>query len=232
MKVGILVTGGMDSTALLYRAAHNEHDVYPITIDYGHTAFAKQQELLCWHISNLQTRKRGKVHSLITVPILFNDFQRHSNALFDPIYQCNEVSPLEEWDQMRYEKSLVEGRNAIMVLYALGFCASEKIDELWAGYLYSEKEWENRFTTKLLLGDNSPQFVDTINVLSLMGFSHSVRFRAPFYEERMNKSDAYYMGLSLGVDYDKTYSCYFSKPCGKCDNCLLRQQILGDKENS
>jgi len=224
MKIGIMCTGGMDSTALLYLAAQI-HEVYPITIDYEHTAFEKEEELLAWHIHQLQ--RKHKVHDLKTIPIKFYDFQRFSTALFDPNFQCNEKKPLEEWDQMRYKKSLVEGRNALMVLYALGYCASEDIDELWAGYLYCDEEWKKRFTVKLLLGDNSPQFVDAINILSQMGFSKSVRFRAPFYESKMDKETAYKMGKEFGVDYSKTHSCYFPTPCHKCDNCLLRDKILG-----
>lgn len=227
MKVGILVTGGMDSTALLYEAANDEDTiVYPISIDYGQAAFSIQRSLVNWHCEYLQSLDL-EVKPVRYIPVTFHPFQRYSEALFDPNYKCDEERPLAEWDQMRYKKSLIEGRNALMVLYALGYCASEKIDELWAGYLYGQEEWEKRFTVKMLLGDNSPQFVDTINILALMGFSHSVRFRAPFYERRLEKADVYEIGKEYNVDYVKTYSCYFPVPCHKCDNCLLRDQILG-----
>lgn len=225
MKVGILVTGGMDSTTLLHLCTSQGHEIFPITINYGHTAFNKQIEMLDYQIPELQ--KSGSVHDLTIIPITFHDFQRHSTALFDENYKCMEENPLQEWDQMRYEKSLIEGRNAIMVLYALGFCASKGIDELWAGYLYGAEEWEKRFTVKLLLGDNSPQFVDTINILSQMGFSKSIRFRAPFYEKKLDKEGVYFIGKEIGVNYDMTHSCYFPIACHKCDNCLLRDQILG-----
>ena len=226
MRIGIMCTGGMDSTTLLYKCAIEKHEVFPITVNYEHTAFPKQEELLNWHINFLQ-QKGENVHSLQIIPVKFLPFQRHSEALFDPNYKCNEKNPLEEWDQIRYEKSLVEGRNAIMVLYALGYCISQEIDELWAGYLYGDEEWKKRFTVKLLTGDNSPQFVDTMNILSMMGFSRSVRFRAPFYEMRMNKSAVHKMGKCFGVNFEKTHSCYFPIPCHICDNCLLRDQILG-----
>lgn len=226
MRVGILVTGGMDSTALMYEAAYIGHTVYPISIDYGHSTFSIQRSLVNWHCEYLQSLDLD-VKPVRFIPVTFHSFQRYSQALFDPNYKCDEERPLAEWDQMRYKKSLVEGRNAIMVLYALGYCASEELDELWAGYLYGEEEWKNRFSVKMLLGDNSPQFVDTINILSLMGFSHSVRFRAPFYERRLDKADVYEIGKEYEVDYTKTHTCYFPVPCHKCDNCLLRDQILG-----
>ena len=227
MKTGMLVTGGMDSTALLYEAVELKFNVCPITVNYGHSAFAKQEELVQWHIKEL--KKRGhKIQPLKVIDITFHGFQRYSSALFDTNYKCSEKDPLNEWDQIRYEKSLVEGRNAIMVLYAIGFCASLELDELWAGYLYSKDEWKKRLTVKLLTGDNSPQFVDAMNTLSLMGFSHPVRFRAPFYEYKLSKDDVYEIGKEYEIDYSKTHSCYFPIPCHKCDNCLLRDAILNE----
>lgn len=226
MKVGILVTGGMDSTALMYEAVHAGHAVHPITVDYEHTAFAKQEELIRWHLEKLKGLAYRRIFPLKIININFHPFQRYSPALFDSTYKCDEKDPLNEYGDMRYIKSLVEGRNAIMVLYAIGFCAALEIDELWAGYLYGKEEWKKRFSVKLLLGDNSPQFVDVINTLSLMGFSYPVRFRAPFYERRLDKEEVYEIGKEYGLNYSKTHSCYFPTPCHKCDNCLLRDAIL------
>jgi len=232
MKIGIMVTGGMDSTALFYEAVAKGHSVYPITVDYGHTAFAIQEELVRWHITKLK-QESHRILPLKVIHLTFHNFQRYSPALFDSNYKCDEKDPLNEWDKIRYKKSLVEGRNAIMVLYAMGFCASLELDELWAGYLYSKEEWKRRLSSvKLLTGDNSPQFVDTMNILSLMGFSYQVRFRAPFYERRLSKADVYdTIGKECAIDYSKTHSCYFPTPCHKCDNCLLRNEILLEDES-
>jgi 7-cyano-7-deazaguanine synthase in queuosine biosynthesis len=233
MKIGMLVTGGMDSTAMMYMAMNRVGlEIHPITVDYEHSAFYKQKALVEWHIEELRRRKlEATIKTLQNIDVQFHHFQRHSEALFDPTYKCEEVDPLKEWDKMRYEKELVEGRNAIMVLYALGYCASMQLDELWAGYLYSEEEWKHRFSVKLLLGDNSPQFVDTMNTLSMMGFSRPTRFRAPFYEQRLSKEDVFLIGRGYSIDYSKTHSCYFPVPCNKCDNCLLRNDIMNKYKN-
>ena len=109
---------------------------------------------------------------------------------------------------------------------ALAYCSAHKIDELQAGYLYGEEEWTKRRSYKLMTGDNSPQFVDMMNMLTSVGLSHQVRFRAPFYEMKWSKKDVYGVGKMLGVNHDYTYTCYFDKPCGVCDNCILRKQIM------
>lgn len=116
----------------------------------------------------------------------------------------------------------------IMMAYAISFCSAHKIDELLTGYLYGKEEWKNRRTYKLMTGDNSPQFVDMLNLMSGVGFSHQVRIRAPFYESSWDKQEVHSIGEMLGVDFTKTYSCYFTPECGKCDNCLLRKEILGE----
>ncbi len=44
----------------------------------------------------------------------------------------------------------------------------------------------------------------------------------------MTKAEIIRLGLSLGVDYSQTFSCYdpneMGTPCGHCDSCLLRQR--------
>jgi len=44
----------------------------------------------------------------------------------------------------------------------------------------------------------------------------------------MTKAEIIKKGVSLGVDYSMTNSCYDpaedGRPCGKCDSCLLRKK--------
>lgn len=218
-STAILVTGGMDSTTLMYMYAIRNPVL--ITVDYGQVVFKKQIEMIEYH------RKKLGLEPPVVIKINFHDWQK-SKGLFVENYVPNEENPLEDWDKLRYEDFFVEGRNMIMVAYALAYCSAHKIDQLLAGYLYGEEEWRNRRSYKLMTGDNSPQFVDIMNLASMLGFSHQVRFRAPFYEQGWSKEDVYKYGQSLGVNYEKTYSCYFDPPCGVCDNCLLRKGILGE----
>ena len=209
----------MDSTVLIYEQAAAGHDPLLITVDYGHAIFKKQLELITWHADKLNLRKP------IVIDIEFKPWQKTA-GLFDKGYQPKEDNPLEEWDKLRYKNFFIEGRNMIMVAYVLSYCSTYQIDEVLAGYLYAAIEWQSRRTYKLMTGDNSPQFVDAMNTLTNMGLSHQTRFRAPFYERRLDKEQVYQAGIKLGVDFSKTYSCYFSPECGKCDNCLLRQKII------
>lgn len=219
LKVAIMATGGIDSTVLLYQAWHKHEDVIILTVDYGHVAFQKQKELLEYH-----SEVTGYPLHIISVP--FYDWQK-KKGLFTENYIPNESAPLEDWDKLRYQDFFIEGRNLIMMAYALGFCSSHRIDELRTGYLYAPEEWENRRSYKMITGDNSPHFVDMMNLLTLVGFSYQVRIRAPFYESRWDKEKVVTLGKAMGLDLkNQTYSCYFVPPCGVCDNCLLRKKYL------
>jgi len=218
-NTAIMSTGGMDSTVLLYETVNAGHNPLLITVNYGHAAFEKQLELITWHANYLNLRKP------IVIDIEYKSWQK-TVGLFTTGFKPNEESPLEDWDKLRYQNFFIEGRNMIMVAYVLSYCSAFKIEEVLAGYLYTEKEWQSRRTYKLMTGDNSPQFVDAMNNLTNMGLSHQTRLRAPFYERHLSKEDVYKIGIQLGVDFSKTYSCYFIPKCGVCDNCRLRAKII------
>lgn len=212
----LMVTGGMDSTVLLYWFKKNNPQ--PIIVNYGYASFARDVNNLNYHIDKLGLKP------LVVIDIEFKDWQKQQ-GLFTKNYTPKENNPLGDWNDLRYKDFFVEGRNMIMMSYVLAYCSAHKIDELCTGYLYEEEEWCNRRTYKLMTGDNSPQFVDMMNLMSTVGFSHQVRIRAPYYELKYSKMDVYNMGVDLGVDFSKTCSCYFDPVCGVCDNCLLRKQI-------
>ena len=50
--------------------------------------------------------------------------------------------------------------------------------------------------------------------------------------EKVTKGGIIKLGVSLGVDYAQTTSCYDpspdGKPCGKCDSCRLRLKGFGE----
>lgn len=70
--------------------------------------------------------------------------------------------------------------------------------------------------------DCSEEFTSAMNTAIVIGTYGKVRVVAPLVN--MNKAGVVKLGLSLGVPYDRTWSCYCGgdKPCGKCGTCIDR----------
>lgn len=70
--------------------------------------------------------------------------------------------------------------------------------------------------------DCSEEFTSAMNTAIVIGTYGKVRVVAPLVN--MNKAGVVKLGLSLGVPYDRTWSCYVGgdKPCGKCGTCIDR----------
>lgn len=227
MKRAILVTGGMDSTVLMYQSVIEE-GIKPtlLTVNYGHEAFQQQLTMLAHHVAALQLDPVNVID--VNYPLWSTSSAGLFMPLKRPLQDDSDVNQEKLFTEqtMRYKEFFIEGRNLIMLAYAMAYCSAHRIDELWTGYLYGKAEWDNRRSYKLMTGDNSPHFVDLLNVLAFTGFTHQVRIRAPYYEQRQGKPEVVAKGRALGVDFDWTHSCYWSTPCGQCDNCKLREQYL------
>jgi 7-cyano-7-deazaguanine synthase len=77
--------------------------------------------------------------------------------------------------------------------------------------------------------DCRPEFIEAFEHVAVLGTKAGVtggRFhiRAPLIS--LSKADIIRKGLSLGLDYGITHSCYdplpHGAPCGQCDSCVLR----------
>jgi 7-cyano-7-deazaguanine synthase len=77
--------------------------------------------------------------------------------------------------------------------------------------------------------DCRPEFVRAFEALANLATRAGVegaRFRIQTPLIAMSKADIVRRGLSLGLDYRLTHSCYDpaldGRPCGRCDSCVLR----------
>ena len=71
-----------------------------------------------------------------------------------------------------------------------------------------------------------PAFERMANLATRAGVEGTSRFRIHAPLLHLSKAEIIALGLSLGVDYGGTSSCYDPLPtgeaCGRCDACLLR----------
>lgn len=77
--------------------------------------------------------------------------------------------------------------------------------------------------------DCRPEYIEAYEQLASLATArgvHGERFRIRAPLQHMTKADIIRRGLSLGLDYGLTHSCYDPGPdgraCRRCDSCLLR----------
>ena len=77
--------------------------------------------------------------------------------------------------------------------------------------------------------DCRPEYIEAYERLAALATARGARgerFRIHAPLQHMTKADIIRRGLSLGLDYALTHSCYDPAPdgraCGRCDSCVLR----------
>lgn len=74
--------------------------------------------------------------------------------------------------------------------------------------------------------DCRPEYISAFQKMANLGTKNGqITIYTPLIS--MTKADIIRLGLTIGVDYSKTSSCYDpieAVPCGKCDSCLLRKK--------
>jgi len=114
----------------------------------------------------------------------------------------------------------IPGRNNIFLSYALSkaeaiFLKEDKMIDIFVGFKSEGKE---------SYPDTTPEFIQAINKVSRISTKAKANIIAPFIKK--DKEDIITIGAKLGVDFNKTFSCYTGKAqhCGYCLSCRLRQE--------
>ena len=199
-KIVITLSGGMDSSVLLYKAAEQYKEVHTVTFDYGQR-----------HDRELQAAEKQLVNAKHDFPNV-----SFTNKLLDVKYikDIADTSSLTNDDidtpdvkEVMGEaqpKSYVPFRNMMFLSILLSYAEKLKADEVWYGAAEADS----------LAGywDGSVQFVDKINQICLLNREIDVSVRAPLLE--MSKKDIILNGGELGVNFADTYTCYSGEyPC-------------------
>jgi 7-cyano-7-deazaguanine synthase len=204
----VLLSGGLDSTTVLAIARAEGLDCHCLTVDYGQR-----------HRVEIDAARRvaddlgAASHRIITLDLRAIG----GSALTDDI----EVPKDQEPESGEVPVTYVPARNTVLLSLLLGLAEVVEADQLFIGA--NAVDYSG-------YPDCRPAFLHAFEslaaVATVAGAEHGVRFRvrAPLLE--LSKADIIRRGLSLGVDYSLTWSCYDPTPddlpCGHCDSCILR----------
>lgn len=199
-KVIVTLSGGADSAVLLYKAAELFREVHTVTFDYGQRhdrelVAAKKQLLNAKHdFPNVTFTNK-----LLDVKYI-KDIAPTSSLTNDDIDTPNVKDIMGE----AQPKSYVPFRNLMFISILASYAEAVKASEIWYGAAEADS----------LAGywDSSNEFIDTFNNLTALNRETVIKLVAPLV--RMSKKDIVLDGVSLGVNFKDTYTCYSGEyPC-------------------
>ncbi len=204
MKDSIIVlSGGMDSTTLLYD--RKDQIALAVTFDYGSRHNAREIECAVKNCEIL-----GIEHLVIPLDFMGKYFK--SSLLIG-----GEEIPEGHYTDENMKSTVVPFRNGIMLAVAAGLAESRGLKKVMLA---------NHGGDHAIYPDCRPGFIDAMSEAIRQGTYDGITIDAPY--TNITKSDIARIGKRIGVDYRLTYSCYNGgeKHCGKCGTCVERMEAL------
>ena len=204
-KAIVLLSGGLDSITVLALAQEQGYDCYALSFDYGQR---HQAEILA--AKKIAEHYQVHDHKIISLGLgHIGGSALTDNAIDVP------TTP-----QTGIPVSYVPARNTIFLAFALGWAEVVKANHVFIGV--NAVDFSG-------YPDCRPAFIAAFqqlaNLATKVGVEgEQIQIHAPLIE--LSKAEIIQQGLSLGVDYSQTVSCYSAdedgKACGICDACRLR----------
>lgn len=207
----VLVSGGLDSATVLAIAKSQGYKCYALSMDYG------QRHKIELQRAKLVAQSNGAVEHR-TVKIDIGGFG--GSALTDQ--QIDVPTDSQEEIPITY----VPARNTVFLSVALGWA---EILEAQAIFIGANAVDYSGYP------DCRPEYIEAFqnmaNLATKTGVEgNPIKIEAPLLT--ITKAEIITTGISLGVDYSQTISCYNpaddGTACGECDSCKIRQQGFAD----
>ena len=208
----ILFSGGLDSSTILALAKDLGYAPYVLSVGYGQR-----------HSSELAAAKHiAKKMGVIRHEVVNLDLTRFGgSALTDSTIDV----PITPGKDQEIPVTYVPARNTILLSLALGwaeslggldiFYGANAVD--YSGYPDCRPEYVASFERMANLATKAG--------VEAQNDAARVRVHAPIIA--MSKADIIHLGMTLGIDYGQTVSCYQAdaqgQACGECESCKLRQ---------
>ena len=204
MKDSIIVlSGGMDSTTLLYE--YQSRIALAVSFDYGSNHNQRELAFAALHCERL-----GIKHLIIPLDFIHRYF--HSSLLSGA-----EAVPEGNYDDENMRSTVVPFRNGIMLAVAAGLAEDNGLQQIMMA---------NHAGDHAIYPDCRPAFVQAMDEAVHAGTYNGVRLFTPY--TNLTKGEIARRGKTLGIDYSETWSCYKGGEhhCGKCGTCTERIDAL------
>lgn len=212
-KAVVLLSGGLDSTTCLAFAASQGYACYALSFDYGqkHKAelIASKKIAQQFHVAH---------HEIIPLSI----GHLGGSALTDQ-HMC-----VTNHDQTsnHIPNTYVPARNTILLSIALGWAEILDADAIFIGV--SSVDYSG-------YPDCRPAYIEAFETMANLATKKGIEGRSITLHTplmHLSKAQTIELGVSLGVDYADTISCYRATDqglaCGTCTSCALRKKGFAD----
>lgn len=208
-KAVVLLSGGLDSSAVIALAAEQGYELYALSFRYGQR-----------HARELEASRRvaehfgAKEHRVVDVDLrAFGGSALTSDDIAVPLGR--DEDEISHGIPVTY----VPARNLIFLSFATAYAEVIGADDIFLGI--NALDYSG-------YPDCRPEFLDsfaqTANLATKAGTEdgRKLQYHAPLIQ--MTKAQIVREGTRLGVPWELTWSCYQGgdEACGECDSCQLR----------
>lgn len=200
MKTIVVLSGGLDSTVLLWHLLNRGDEVKAISIDYGQR-----------HRRELEHAQA--IASLANVQHEIADLSALRPLLAGSSQTSDLPVPHGHYAEETMKLTVVPFRNALMLSVASAWAISNKADSIAFGAHAGDHA---------IYPDCRPEFAEKFDELLAIADWHRVRLERPFITN--TKADIVKKGVELNAPFGLTYSCYEGEKvaCGRCGTCSER----------
>ena len=202
----VLLSGGLDSATTLAIAQRQGFVCHAVSFDYGQR-----------HRTELDAAARvAALLGAVEHRVMVIDWGNiGGSALTD------DSIAVPEGETTGIPVTYVPARNTVFLALALGWAEVLGANDIFIGV--NAVDYSG-------YPDCRPEFIDAFERLANLGTRSGtegsrIRVHAPLIQ--LTKAQIIRRGLSLGVDYSQTVSCYQAddegRACGRCDSCRLRR---------
>ncbi|WP_137667348.1 7-cyano-7-deazaguanine synthase QueC [Sphaerospermopsis reniformis] len=208
MKAVILLSGGLDSSTVLYQARADGCECYAISFDYQQRHRRELQSAM------FVAQSVGVVQHQI---VNFDLRLWGGSALTDEAIALPQARSLDEMSQS-IPVTYVPARNTIFLSFALGYAETIGAQRVYIGV--NALDYSG-------YPDCRPDYIQAMQEVFRLGTKQGregqpIDIIAPLIN--LKKTEIIQLGNQLDVPWELTWSCYAGgdQACGVCDSCRLR----------
>ncbi|MBT5018979.1 7-cyano-7-deazaguanine synthase QueC [bacterium] len=208
----VLLSGGLDSATTLAIAKSEGYECYALSFDYGQRHRFELE-------AATKVAQANRVEDHITIDIDLRKFGGSALTADIDVPKDRDEETMSAGIPVTY----VPARNTVFLSLALGWAEALGAFDLFIGVNAVDYSGYPDCRPEFI-----EQFTKLANLATKAGVDNSGKFEVHTPLIHLTKAEIINKGISLGVDYGLTHSCYDPSSegvsCGHCDSCQLRQK--------